>query len=86
MEYRLSHHAREEMQRRGIPETVVAELLSEPQQVVPGSEGRSVYQSQVEFADGSRYLVRAVVAESAVPPVVVTVYRTSRLAKYWRQP
>lgn len=32
--------------------------------------------------DGTLYLVRAIV-ESADPVIVITVYRTSRLEKYW---
>jgi hypothetical protein len=30
------------------------------------------------------YLLRAVVATEKEPPVVVTVYRTSKIEKYWR--
>jgi len=30
------------------------------------------------------YLLRAVVATDKEPPVVVTVYRTSKIEKYWR--
>jgi len=30
------------------------------------------------------YLVRVVVAMGKDPPVVVTVYRTSKVEKYWR--
>jgi hypothetical protein len=30
------------------------------------------------------YLLRAVVATRKVPPVVVTVYRTGKIEKYWR--
>jgi hypothetical protein len=29
------------------------------------------------------YLVRVVVAEHEQPPVVITAYRTSKIAKYW---
>jgi len=31
------------------------------------------------------YLLRAVVATEKEPPVVVTVYRTGKIEKYWRQ-
>ena len=31
-------------------------------------------------------LVRVMVNESVDPPVVVTVYRTNKIAKYWRKP
>jgi hypothetical protein len=29
------------------------------------------------------YLLRAVVAEDEEPPVIITVYRTSKIEKYW---
>jgi hypothetical protein len=32
------------------------------------------------------YLVRAIIATDKEPPVVITVYRTSKVQKYWRQP
>jgi hypothetical protein len=34
--------------------------------------------------EGKRYLVRAFVDVDRSPAEVVTVYRTSRIAKYWR--
>ena len=42
------------------------------------------YQSKVTM-DGKLYLLRAMVNETANPPVVVTVYRTSKIDKYWSQ-
>jgi hypothetical protein len=30
------------------------------------------------------YLVRVMVNETAKPPIVVTVYRTSKISKYWK--
>lgn len=39
MEYGLSRHAREEMQRRGISEEIVAEVLRSPEQSVAGYGG-----------------------------------------------
>lgn len=35
--------------------------------------------------DGKVYLLRAMVNETANPAVVVTVYRTSKIEKYWSQ-
>jgi len=43
-----------------------------------------VYQSQVELGTPKRYLLRVFVSETESPAVVVTVYRTSKIAKYWR--
>jgi hypothetical protein len=36
--------------------------------------------------DGKDYLLRAMVNEATDPPVVVTVYRTSKIDKYWSKP
>jgi hypothetical protein len=41
------------------------------------------YQSTVEFGQ-RQYLVRVMVNETANPPIVVTAYRTSKIAKYWK--
>ena len=42
------------------------------------------YQSQLDFGGGRIFLVRAIVRVDIDPAVVVTVYRTSEIAKYWR--
>jgi hypothetical protein len=85
MNYRISRHAREEMKRRGIPLEILESVLEKPQQVVDDPTGNRVYQSKLDFKEGKRYLVRVVTAEEAGIPVVVTVYRTSKLDKYWRK-
>jgi hypothetical protein len=43
-----------------------------------------IFQSRLEFGDGRMYLLRAVVAMEKEPSVVVTVYRTGKIEKYWR--
>ena len=48
--------------------------------------GKQIYQSKVDFGTGKTYLVRIVVAGDADPPVVVTLYRTSKIEKYWKAP
>jgi hypothetical protein len=42
-----------------------------------------IYQSRFRFDDGRIYLLQVIVAEEHSPPVIVTVYRTSRIEKYW---
>lgn len=83
MGWRLSKHADEELQRRQIPHALLEELMDKPQQVVPEHGELVAYQSCMTFPDGAEYLLRAIVAERD-PKTVVTVYRTSRIAKYWR--
>jgi len=43
------------------------------------------YPSQIRFDDGKMYLLRAIVDETGSPVKVVTVYRTTRIGKYWRK-
>lgn len=86
MPFRISSHAIEELTQRDIPTEVLDSVLNQPQQIVPEHDGRVAYQSQLEVTAGKRYLVRAIVDETESPPAVITVYRTSRIAKYWRTP
>jgi hypothetical protein len=84
MAFVLSRHARDEIARRGIPQTLVDLVLTSPQQIVPEHGGRVAYQSQLDFGGGHIFLLRAIVADTVDPAVVVTVYRTSKIIKYWR--
>jgi len=86
MKYKLSRHARLEMERRGISLDLLEHVLHSPQQIVSGSKGKKAYQSIIDFMPGKRFLVRAIVADEHDPPVVITVYRTSKVHKYWRMP
>lgn len=84
MNIRLSNHAREEMERREIPPALLDSVLGNPEQIVPGYAGTRVYQSRLDFGGGRVYLLRAVVDDTVDPALVVTVYRTSKISKYWR--
>jgi hypothetical protein len=86
MKYKLSRHARLEMERRGISLELLEQVLQNPQQIVAGTRGKKAYQSIIDFGSGKKFLVRAIVANEHDPPVVVTVYRTSKVHKYWRMP
>jgi hypothetical protein len=84
MEYVLTAHAVEEMARRQIDSAWVEQVMKEPEQRLPGAGNRVILQTRIETA-GKVFLVRCVVEDWRDPPVVVTVYRTTRIAKYWRQ-
>jgi hypothetical protein len=83
VEFAFSEHAKNEIERRSIPRSVVDSVLEQPQQIVSEREGKSAYQSRVEFG-GHMFLVRVIVAHDLDPPVVVTVYRTTRIGRYWK--
>jgi hypothetical protein len=59
-------------------------VLENPQQVLPERGGKKAYQSQLDFGGGNIFLLRAIVDETVDPAMVVTVYRTSKISKYWR--
>lgn len=82
MNYEFSIHVQQEMTRRGISLTQVEAVLSAPDQKVPEHSGVVCYQSKVEI-DQKQYLVRVMVNETLTPMKVVTVYRTSKISKYW---
>ena len=85
MNFRISPHAAQELTERGIdPESLYA-VLHNPEQIVPEHDGRVAYQSRMTLASGKVHLVRAIVDPGEDEALVVTVYRTSRIAKYWRQ-
>ena len=84
MKFRLSRHALEEIERRGIPRDLLDQVLQNPQQILPERDGKKIYQSQVEFGGSKLFLLRAIVNDAVEPAVVVTVYRTSKIEKYWR--
>lgn len=82
--YRLTRHAEEELARRQISLAILQQVMAQPEQIVEQESGRRVYQSRIDFGEGTIYLVRVIVEDQDDPIVVVTAYRTSRLAKYWR--
>jgi hypothetical protein len=85
VDYVISDHARGEMERRQISEVDVARVLAQPGQTDPVRVGRAVYQSQVQMGDPpKKYVLRVFVDIDRQPAQVVTVYRTSKIEKYWR--
>ena len=57
-----------------------------PQQIVPEYGGCNAYQSKFDFGGGRIYLLRAIVDDRVSPARIITVYRTSKINKYWREP
>ena len=84
MLYRFSIHALSEMKQRNISREMVESVLANPEQIIPELHGRNVYQSKLDFGTGKLFLLRVVVVDNTEPAIVVTVYRTSKLSKYWR--
>ena len=84
MTFKLSNHAKEEMERRSIPWQILETVLYNPQQIVTERGNLKAYQSVIDFGCGKRFLIRAIVNDTLTHAIVITVYRTSKINKYWR--
>jgi hypothetical protein len=81
VEYVFDQHALDQMGFRGITKDEVLRVLENPHQIVDEKRGRKAYQSIV-VRDGRFFMLRVFVAVKAKPPIVVSVYLTSK-GRYW---
>ena len=82
----VTPHAAFEMRRRGVNTDVVQQVLSRPEQRLDVRPGRVVLQSRFTIGEPARvYLIRVFVDVDRHPAEIVTVYRTSKVAKYWQE-
>jgi len=77
----FSKHALEQINLRAIPLVVAHSVLNNPQQIIT-ENGKRIYQSIINFEDGN-YLVRVFVNIEKEPNLVITVYKTSKIKKYY---
>ena len=81
-EFILSKHAKEQLAIRKIDEGLVWKTVEKPQQEIEGGSGKKIYQSVIDEENGS-YLIRVFVNVAKHPKVIITVYKTSKIQKYW---
>jgi hypothetical protein len=81
MAYVFSLHALEQIEIRGLILTVVEDVLNFPSKIVKEENGVSVYQKLV-IESNKEYLYRVFVNTDKKPPLVITVYKTSKTVKY----
>ena len=72
------------MGRRGVNRADVLRMIRSPGQVLSSVKGRQIYQGLIGRA--RRLLLRVIVKEDANAYHVVTAYKTTKIAKYWRTP
>lgn len=85
MEFRISNHAKTELVRRQLSRDLVLQVAEAPEQVVPARNGLECRQSRFpDASSGKEYLLRVIVNPKITPNLVVTVYKTSKVEKYWR--
>ena len=70
------------MRNRNISMEIVLKILEDPKEIIFENE-RTIYQSIVSFENEKEYLVRIIVNSLKNPKTVITVYKTSKLKKYY---
>jgi hypothetical protein len=77
----FSKHALEQMLLRDISVHIVEKVLKNPDEIIDDNDKR-IYQSVISF-DDMRYLIRIFVNHHKAPNLVITVYKTSKIRKYY---
>jgi hypothetical protein len=82
MNYLFSQHALKQMTLRCISKEIVNNTLLAPDQTI-AQDDLMVYQSIFSDQEEQRFLIRVFVNRHKTPPLVVTVYKTSKIEKYY---
>jgi hypothetical protein len=81
MKFRFSAHANERMKARGISKEEVKEVILQFDKKENQNFATTVF-SKLLNKNNKLYLYRVFVNETKQPPVVITVYRTTKIEKY----
>jgi hypothetical protein len=84
MNFVFSKHAEEQLIRRSLDRNIVKSVVLNPEQVLAdeNDEAITVYQSIVKERDGV-FLYRVFVNTKSLPNTIVTLYKTTKIAKYY---
>ncbi len=77
----FSKHALEQMALRSISVEIAQSIINNPQQTIT-QEGKRIYQSIINFEDGD-YLIKLFINIEKQPNLVITIYKTSKIEKYY---
>ncbi len=81
----ITKHADFEAERRGIKEELIKAVVENPQQKASSKKGRVIVQSKYYDEEiNKEMLLRVVGIETQDKFEVVTVYKTSKISKYWK--
>ncbi|KKK66893.1 hypothetical protein LCGC14_2959500 [marine sediment metagenome] len=84
MRIRLTDHARFEAERRGISEDEISSVVQSPEQRILSKKERVILQNKYyDTIEGRDMLLRVIGSQMGDVFEVITVYRTSRIEKYW---
>ena len=82
----ITEHAQFEASRRNIPEELIKSAVETPQQKLSSRKGRVIVQNKYfDEVENKEMILRIVGTESAGEFKVITVYKTSKIDKYWKK-
>jgi len=82
----FSEHALFEMKRRGIGKESVKEVVERPQQEIPSRNNKIILQSKyLNSLQNKEMLLRVIGRKTGEEFFIITVYKTSRIEKYWQK-
>jgi hypothetical protein len=84
MDLVFSKHSLEQMVRRGIKSETVLSVVSHPDQMIADDEEPTmvIYQSLIK-EDNQMFLLRVFVNREKHPNMIVTLYKTTKISKYY---
>ena len=80
----FTKYAKLQMREREIEYRDVLETVRSPGQILSGKKRRKIAQKRLE-RNGQKGLLRVILKEKAKVKLVITVYWTSKIEKYWRR-
>ena len=84
MDFVFSKHAEEQLIRRSLDQNIVELVVLNPEQILEDENDADIiiYQSIVN-EDNKLFLYRVFVNTKLLPNVIVTIYRTTKIEKYY---
>jgi len=82
----FSEHALFEIEFRKIKKEDIERLIEHPMQKIPAKKNRIIIQSRYQdYKENKEMLLRVIGEESENEFHVVTVYKSSKIEKYWKE-
>jgi hypothetical protein len=84
MEIEFSKHSVNQMRLRSIYSKIVELIIQNPDSIITQDYKTKIY-SKLLVEESKTYLYRVFVNENKTPPMIITVYKTSKIEKYGYQ-
>lgn len=83
MKIAITGHALFEAKRRDISEELISWVVNDPQQKLRSKKERVIQNKYYDQSENKEMLLRIIGTEISGTFTVITVYKTSKISKYW---